>query len=133
VIETSRRHLSDAAPRDAAAIRHLGRPVIRFSDAMWQDLRKIRAFLFARMYRAPSVMEMRAKVTRVVEELFPFYLSSPQYLPERWRRDVAEARDDVALARLVSDYIAGMTDRYALQQHARLLGGPGGAGAWGGA
>jgi len=133
VIETSRHHLAEAAPRDAADIRHLGRPVIRFSDAMWRDLHEIRAFLFARMYRAPAVMEMRAKVTCVVEELFPFYLSAPNHLPERWRHDVAAATDDIALARLVSDYIAGMTDRYALQQHARFLGGPGGAGAWGGA
>jgi dGTPase len=77
---------------------------------MWRDLREIRAFLFARMYRAPVVMEMRAKVTRVVEELFPFYLSAPEHLPERWRHDIAAAGDQVALARLVSDYIAGMTD-----------------------
>ncbi len=133
VIETSRAHLTQAAPQSAADVRHLGHPVIRFSDEMWRDLNQIRDFLFTRMYRAPSVMEMRAKVTHVVEELFPFYLAKPEHLPDRWRQDVEAAKDEVTLARLVSDYIAGMTDRFALQQHARLLGGPGGAGTWGGA
>src|SRR6056297_1586831 len=131
VIETSRRELVDIAPNTANEVRHLGRPVIRFSDAMWTDLQQIRDFLFTRMYRAPSVMAMRAKVTCVVEELFPFYLEKPEHLPDRWRNDVEAAQDRTALARLVGDYIAGMTDRFALQQHARLLGGPGGAGAWG--
>ena len=131
VIETSRSALVEIAPSTSEEVRHLGRPVIRFSDGMWADLQQIRKFLFARMYRAPSVMAMRAKVTCVVEELFPFYLEKPEHLPDRWRKDVEAAQGQTALARLVSDYIAGMTDRFALQQHARLLGGPGGAGAWG--
>ena len=131
VIETSRSALVEIAPSTSEEVRHLGRPVIRFLDGTWADLQQIRKFLFARMYRAPSVMAMRAKVTCVVEELFPFYLEKPEYLPDRWRKDVEAAHGQTALARLVSDYIAGMTDRFALQQHARLLGGPGGAGAWG--
>lgn len=128
VITTSSVILSDAAPADAAAVRHLGRPVVRFSDRLWQELRVIRDFLFARMYRAPSVMEMRKHVTVVVEELFAFYLKKPEHLPEQWRKDIERAKDETALARLVSDYIAGMTDRFALQSHKRLLGGSGGAG-----
>ena len=63
-----------------------------------------------------------------MEELFPFYLRKPEFLPNRWQEDVARASDDTGLARLVCDYIAGMTDRFALESHARLLGGPGGAG-----
>jgi dGTPase len=105
-----------------AEVRHLGRPVIRFSDALWGDLKQIRAFLFARMYRAPAVNEMRVRVHRVVSTLFPYYLDAPDHLPEEWRRDVAQAVDETALARLVSDYIAGMTDRFALQEYARLTG-----------
>jgi dGTPase len=85
-------------------------------------LQQIRRFLFARMYRAPSVMLKRAEVTIVVEELFPFYLKDPALMPERWHVDIEAAQDDTALARIVSDYIAGMTDRFALQEHARLLG-----------
>ena len=129
VITTSSAILSDAAPADAAAVRHLGRPVVRFSDRLWQELRVIRDFLFRTdVSCAQSVMEMRKHVTVVVEELFAFYLKKPEHLPEQWRKDIERAKDETALARLVSDYIAGMTDRFALQSHKRLLGGSGGAG-----
>ena len=73
------------------------------------------------MYRAPSVVEMRKQVTKVVMELFPLFMENPDLLPKRWRRDVEEAKGETALARIVADYIAGMTDRFALQEHARLL------------
>ncbi|WP_371224457.1 deoxyguanosinetriphosphate triphosphohydrolase [Roseovarius sp. 2305UL8-3] len=133
VIATSKAILTQHNPDSSHAVRHLGHPVVRFSDALWADLKVIRAFLFKHMYRAPEVVAMRERVTAVVEELFPYYLSDPSHLPKRWQDDVVAATDQTALARLVSDYIAGMTDRFALQAHARLLGGPGGAGERGGA
>jgi dGTPase len=122
VIGASHALLAEAAPDGVAAVRNLGRPVIRFSEPLWSDLQVIRDFLFTRMYRAPAVVAMRKRVTHVVEELFPFYMAHPEHLPARWRADVAAAADETALARLVCDYIAGMTDRFALQSHARLLG-----------
>ncbi|AXI46203.1 deoxyguanosinetriphosphate triphosphohydrolase [Sulfitobacter sp. SK012] len=122
VIETSRGLLANSNATSAADIRHLGRPVIRFSDSLWRDLREIRAFLFTRMYRAPVVMEKRAEVTQVVEDLFPLFLAQPDLLPRHWARSIAAAGNDrTALARMVADYIAGMTDRFALQEHARLV------------
>src|SRR6056297_1227852 len=109
VIDSSREALAAADPADADAIRRLGHPVIRFSSGLLRDLQAIRDFLFTRMYRAPTVMEKRAQVTRVVEELFVFFMDKPEFLPERWHEDVAAARDTAhdgtALARLVSDYI----------------------------
>lgn len=123
VIETSRRCLEASGAQSAADIRHLGRPVIRFSDQMWRDIREIRAFLFKRMYRAPSVMEKRAEVTRIVEDLFPLFLEKPEMLPRHWARQIeAAGQDKQALARMVCDYIAGMTDRYAYKVHAELVG-----------
>jgi dGTPase len=123
VIDTSRKALAESGATSAAEIRMLGRPVIRFSDAMWADLKEIRAFLFRRMYRAPSVMKKRAEVTQVVEELFPFFLENPQMLPRHWARQIeAAGRDRTSLARMVCDYIAGMTDRFAYAEHARLIG-----------
>ena len=90
---------------------------------MWQAIRAIRAFLFKHMYRAPSVMEKRAEVTQVVEDLFPLFLHHPEMLPRHWAAQIAEAGDDrMRLARMVCDYIAGMTDRFALTEHARLIG-----------
>ena len=122
VIETSRQLLEASGATSSADIRHLGAPVIRFSDPMWRDLRQIRSFLFARMYRAPQVMAERAKVTRVVEELFPLFLANPNLMPRHWARQIEEAaQDTTTLARMVSDYIAGMTDRFALQEHIRLI------------
>jgi dGTPase len=123
VIDTSRELLAASGAASARDIRHLGRPVIRFSDSVWADLRQIRAFLFKRMYRAPSVMQKRAEVTKVVEDLFPLFLAQPELLPPHWARQVADASGDAtALARMVSDYISGMTDRFALGEHQRLFG-----------
>ena len=125
LIDTSRDSLARAGVADAQAVRDFGAPVIAFSHQMWRDLREIRAFLFANMYRAPRVMEQRRRVTLVVNELFPIYMQDPALLPQRWQAQVEAARADAdlsALARLVADYVAGMTDRYALQQHARLTG-----------
>ncbi len=122
VLVTSRRLLQEVNPGSAADIRHAGRPVVQFSPHLWADLKQIRAFLFARMYRAPSVVEMRKQVTQVVDELFPAFLADPSMLPEEWRDDVAKATGEVELARIVGDYIAGMTDRFALEVHKRLFG-----------
>jgi dGTPase len=96
---------------------------VAFSDAMAGEVAAIRAFLFERMYRAPSVMAERGRVTRVVEALFPLYLGRPDLLPEDWQAEVAAAGDGPALARLVADYVAGMTDRFALQAWARHVAG----------
>ncbi|MFO7758837.1 MAG: deoxyguanosinetriphosphate triphosphohydrolase [Roseovarius sp.] len=125
VIAQSRATLVQMQPASVEALRGAGAPVIRFSPALWADLQVIRRFLYSRMYRAPSVNEMRVRVHRVVSDLFPFYMAAPQHLPEEWRSDVARAVDETALARLVADYIAGMTDRFALQSHARLIEGLG--------
>ncbi|ETX14623.1 deoxyguanosinetriphosphate triphosphohydrolase [Roseivivax halodurans JCM 10272] len=122
VIDTSRAALDAAAPQDAQTVRELGHPVISFSDEMWAAIREIRTFLFTRMYRAPSVMEQRTRVTAAVHDLFPIYLERPDLLPQRWQPEIAAAAGTTELARLVADYIAGMTDRYALQSHARLTG-----------
>ncbi|MBY6055020.1 deoxyguanosinetriphosphate triphosphohydrolase [Leisingera daeponensis] len=122
VISTARGLLADTGVQSVEDVRGLGHPVVKFSDPLWRDLKDIRAFLFTRMYRAPSVMEKRAKVAKVVEALFPYFLDNPQDMPERWHAEIAAAADRTVLARIVSDYIAGMTDRFALQLHERLIG-----------
>jgi len=122
VIDTSRAALENTGALSVEEIRTCGHAVIRFSPALWSDLQEIRAFLFTSMYRAPSVMQKRKEVTQVVEDLFPLFLARPDLLPQRWQAEVARAGSEKVLARMVSDYIAGMTDRYALQSHARLLG-----------
>ena len=110
--------LDPASPRD---IRHAGRAMVRFSDQVFADLKEVRAFLFTRMYRAPRVVETRAIVTDVVNDLFPQMMAHPDQLPRQWQAEVRAAQDDTTLARLVCDYIAGMTDRFALQTHRRIF------------
>lgn len=122
VIAVAEARLGAAQPQSADEIRAMGTTVIRFSKKLYQELKAIRSFLFHRMYRAPSVMEERAKVTAMVHDLFPLFLADPARLPADWQGDVAAAADRAALARVVCDYISGMTDRFAIQEHARLCG-----------
>ena len=120
VIAIARANLAELTPKTATNVRYAGRPIIQFSNELWGDLKVIREFLFHRMYRAPSVVKMRIEVTEAVTTLFPLFMQHPELLPKQWRKDVEKAKDDVALARIVVDYIAGMTDRFALQEYERL-------------
>ncbi|MFN4191905.1 MAG: deoxyguanosinetriphosphate triphosphohydrolase [Tabrizicola sp.] len=122
VIAVAQNRLASAQPKSVDEIRHMGTTVIRFSKPLYQDLKAVRSFLFHRMYRAPSVMRERARVTRMIDDLFPLFLRQPQLLPPEWQVDVAAAIDETRLARVVADYVAGMTDRFAIQEHARLCG-----------
>ena len=122
VIAIARTRLAAADPQSADDIRNLGKPVIRFSKKLYMEIRAIKTFLFERMYRAPTVMRERDRVTRVINGLFPLYMAQPDLLPAEWRVDLANVHDDTQLARLVLDYVAGMTDRFALLEHERLIG-----------
>lgn len=122
VIHVASENLRRLAPESVADIRMAGQMVVRFTPALWADLKVIRKFLFHRMYRAPGVVEMRRHVTEAVRDLFPLFMAEPENLPKQWRKDVADAQTEEELARLVADYISGMTDRFAIQEHARLTG-----------
>ena len=121
VIEVARQSLARLAPRTSDDIRNAGFQIILFSDALHQDLKVVRDFLFDRMYRAPSVVNKRKEVTGVVRDLFPYFLEHPERLPRRWRENIEKADGGTELARIVSDYIAGMTDRFALQCHEKFI------------
>jgi dGTPase len=118
VLATSRARLAAAEPASAAAVRRLGRPVVRFSDATFAELKVIRDFLYRRMYRHWAVQRMRRKARLVVESLFQTFSQAPELMPDEW--NACAALDATARARVVADYIAGMTDRYALQEHRKL-------------
>ncbi|EAQ44909.1 deoxyguanosinetriphosphate triphosphohydrolase, putative [Roseobacter sp. MED193] len=122
VIDTTRSTLSQSGVQSVEEVRALGYPVVAFSPGIWADLKEIRAFLFTRMYRAPSVMEVRLRMAAVVEALVPYFLANPLEMPERWHEEIKAVSDQTGLARIISDYIAGMTDRFALQKFDQLLG-----------
>ena len=117
--ETGRR-LAEAAPRDVEAVRALKAPVVAFSEAMRENDRALKAFLFKRMYRHYRVNRMAAKTRRVVMELFEAYVRAPSCLPDEWRAQT-EGSGPSETARVIADYIAGMTDRFALEEHRRLF------------
>jgi len=118
LLSETRRRLEEAQPGSAAAVRALSAPLVAFSDEMRQNDRALRSFLFARMYRHYKVNRMTSKARRVVHELFEHYLARPDCLPDEWQEQARDL-DEAARARLVADYIAGMTDRYALDEHAK--------------
>ncbi|WP_172295542.1 deoxyguanosinetriphosphate triphosphohydrolase [Pseudoruegeria sp. HB172150] len=120
VVTQAKMRLAELQPQTAMDIRLAGRPMVRFSDEIWEQLKVTREFLFHQMYRAPDVVKVRKKVTKAVDGLFPFFMDNPAYLPKQWRKEVAEVPDETALARIVCDYISGMTDRFALREWKRL-------------
>jgi dGTPase len=87
---------------------------------MQADLDQLRAFLSARVYRHPRIAGIMQDAASVVRDLFKRYSEDPAALPPEWRGQ-APARGSQAYARLISDFIAGMTDRYALAEHRRLF------------
>ena len=107
-------------PKSVAEIRALGRPVVAFSDAMAANDRTIKAFLYKNMYEHWLLNRSHSKARRVVMDLFGLLFAEPNCLPPPWR-ERAEKAERPARARLVADYIAGMTDRYAFSEHARLV------------
>ena len=118
VAETGRR-LAASGAGSADAVRALTSPVAAFSDEMRNHDRALKRFLFERMYRHYRVNRMSSKARRVVRELFELFLAEPECLPGEWR--VPERGDKAATARVVADYLAGMTDRFALDEHRRLF------------
>ena len=119
LLNETRRRIEEARPGTAQAVRDLGAPVAAFSETMAENDRALKSFLFERMYRHDKVNRMARKARRVVHDLFELLFDDPARLPPDWQRDVNGA-DGAEKARVVGDYIAGMTDRYALDEHQRL-------------
>ncbi|MDT8344637.1 MAG: deoxyguanosinetriphosphate triphosphohydrolase [Thermohalobaculum sp.] len=117
LLAETRARLDAAAPGSMAAVQALPAPVVAFSAAMAEEIRAIKAFLFRRMYRHWRVKRMRMKATRVVSELFEIFAAAPDLMPDEWSAAALTASDATARARVVADYIAGMTDRFALEEH----------------
>ena len=121
VIAASVLRLEDELPGSSDDVRNAGRALIGFSAEMQAADTAIKKFLFRAVYRSEAVMVQMRAAEKVVESLFSAYMTSPGELPAEWRRDL-EPSDRTRLARRICDYIAGMTDRFALIEHRRLFG-----------
>lgn len=119
VVAESRRRIAALDPAGPDDIRNAQGPVISFSPALAEANQAIREFLHARMYRHWRVNRMTAKARRLVAELFTLLHTDPATLPDEWR-GIAGTPGSAQAARVVADYIAGMTDRYAQEEYRRL-------------
>ena len=119
-VNESRVRLAQLHPRSPDDIRGARHAVVAFSPAMAVDIVALRTFLFARVYRHPWVMGVMTRAERIVRDLFGCYLADPALMPPEWEaagRNLPERR----LSRLVSDFVSGQTDRYAIAEHRRLF------------
>lgn len=116
LVETSARLIAEAAPATIDDVR-AAPPLIRFSDAMRAETVVLKRFLYANLYRHFQVNRMRVKASRIVRELFEAFLADPVLLPG----DYQVQGDPHKQARKIADYIAGMTDRYAIREHRRIF------------
>lgn len=120
VITEAGRAIAEVAPDSADDIRRCGRTLVQFSPAIRAYDDGIKAFLFANVYRHPRVVPVRREAAGVVRDLFAAYFEHPSAMPPQWSAGV-ELLDEPRRARRAADYIAGMTDRYALDEHRRLF------------
>jgi len=120
VIGETGRRVAMLKPRSASEVRDAPRPIVGFSPAMEKADREIKGFLYPRMYRHDRVMRVMADAERVVRELFAHYTQTPADLPQEWGEGIVGS-DASKGVRHIADYIAGMTDRYALVEHAKYF------------
>lgn len=124
VISFSMARLENLDPKSDRDIRDAQSAVVSFSPDMTRSEKAIKAFLYENMYRAPSVMAVRDKAQNVVRDLFQAYFSGGADMPDDWGqnwRDAAKSMNETKRARLVSDFLAGMTDNFAISEHRRLF------------
>jgi len=117
VIVTSAGLIADAKVQSADDVRRQPRPLIRYSDALLQANRALRKFLYANLYYHPSVAGANQRACALLQDVFEAYLSEPSLLGDSTSRRL----DSDGLHRTVCDYLSGMTDRYLLEEHARLF------------
>lgn len=119
VVTEARTRLAALAPASPDDIRAASRAIVAFSPRMAADLRGLKSFLMERVYRSQKVMHVMDEAEAVIARLFARYLDDPDALPPTWR-EAQRGLSERARARVIADFVAGMTDRYAIDQH-RLL------------
>jgi len=124
LVDESRRRLREADPRDLEAVRLAGKPLVGFSQEMASEHRQLKKFLLDRLYRHPRVLRMTTKAKRTVTRLFEAFAGDLRLMPREFALLAESAyreRGEDGRLRVVADYIAGMTDRYAIREYQRLF------------
>jgi dGTPase len=120
VIRAATENLARLRPESAEAVRAAGETIVTFTPAMAVEEKELKAFLYKHLYRHPEVMRVRVNAEKIVCDLFDVYFSDPRAMPEGWREGLDRAEDRIK-ARHVADFLAGMTDTYAVKEHRRLF------------
>jgi dGTPase len=120
LVTETRARLARLSPSSPDDIRGAGEPIVGFSPALGEDVVRLKGFLFERVYRHDRVMGVMRNAERVVADLFGRYMAEPGAMAERWAAAAREL-DERRRARLIADFVAGMTDRYAMEEHRRLF------------
>ena len=118
--ETERR-LAEVKPQSADDIRKAGRPVVSLSEGVRTAEKQLRKFLDTRMYHDYRVNRMTSKARRILADLFKQFMAEPDTLPTQWQAQIGQTADEAAKARVIADYLAGMTDRFAIAEHQRFF------------
>jgi dGTPase len=118
VLEETRRRIADAGVDTIDEVRQAGRPMVGFSDQMQSDERALKRHLYARLYDSDALRPIRIEAQRIVADLAKYFRSNPSALPHGWQREEGEQ----ARLRGIGDYLAGMTDRFAIRRHEELIG-----------
>lgn len=124
VMKESQARLAALGPSSPEDVRMAGRAMVAFSDDMCAKVETLRGFLFERMYKHFSINRIALKVERIITGLFEAFVADYTLLPQKWQRRAEESgglNDAAKRARVVADYIAGMTDRYAIREHEKLF------------
>jgi dGTPase len=119
VVTQAKSNLASLHPKSDRDVRMAAHSMVTFSPQMQENNRILQQFLTTQMYRHPRVMDIMNRAQKVMDDLFQAYMSDENLLPKEWRDEMSAHRD--SRARQVCDFIAGMTDRYALDQHKRLF------------
>jgi dGTPase len=120
VVGEAIKRLAALEPASVDDIRSAGQSVVTFSGDMTRACDDLRKFLFARVYRESRIMRVMEHAEQIIRELFSHYMAKPDTMPENWQK-LMEGADEQEYAAHICDFIAGMTDRYAVREHARLF------------
>jgi dGTPase len=121
VVSEARRRLELAQPKSVEDVRNHGEVLIAFSAAAAEAEAEIKAFLKQRMYRHPRVMHVMGEAEQILFDLFARYQTMPADLPAEWLPHRGDTETETERARRIGNFIAGMTDRFALTEHQRLF------------
>jgi dGTPase len=120
VIGAANLNLAEIRPGSVEEVHRAGRAIVAFSPSMRSAEKELKAFLYANLYRNPVVLGVREGADRIVRDLFDAYFADPGLMPEGWR-DLLDKAEVRVKARHVADFLAGMTDNYAIKEHRRLF------------